>query len=95
MVNIPVIASPEQSGCFAGSGTKHQALVTDLLNEFREGTVDLTSDLMTVERVCEAAEKAKIELTSAQQTEINLPFITPDASAPKHINLSTGLWFSL
>ncbi|TCD59932.1 Hsp70 chaperone, partial [Steccherinum ochraceum] len=48
--------------------------------------VDLSADPMAIQRIREAAEKAKIELSSAQQTEINLPFITADASGPKHIN---------
>jgi molecular chaperone DnaK len=64
------------------------ALVTHILNEFKkENSIDLTGDRMAIQRVREAAEKAKIELSSAQQTEINLPFITADASGPKHINL--------
>ncbi|KAJ3539563.1 hypothetical protein NMY22_g4680 [Coprinellus aureogranulatus] len=63
------------------------ALVNHILNEFKENSIDLTGDRMAIRRVRKAAEKAKIELSSAQQTEINLPFITADASGPKHINL--------
>lgn len=62
-------------------------LVNHLLNEFKKETgTDLTSDRMAIQRIREAAEKAKIELSSTTQTEINLPFITADASGPKHIN---------
>ena len=63
-------------------------LVNHILNEFKkENGVDLSGDRMAVQRVREAAEKAKIELSSSTQTEINLPFITADASGPKHINM--------
>jgi len=62
-------------------------LVEHLLKEFKkESGLDLTSDPMAIQRVREAAEKAKIELSSTAQTEINLPFITADATGPKHIN---------
>jgi len=63
-------------------------LVEFLLNEFKKDSgIDLSSDQMAIQRIREAAEKAKIELSSTTQTEINLPFITADASGPKHINL--------
>lgn len=63
-------------------------LVEHLLNEFKKETgADLSGDRMAIQRIREAAEKAKIELSSATQTEINLPFITADASGPKHINM--------
>ncbi|KAJ8518721.1 hypothetical protein ONZ45_g4265 [Pleurotus djamor] len=64
------------------------ALVNHLISEFKktEG-VDLSGDRMAIQRIREAAEKAKIELSSTSQTEINLPFITADASGPKHINM--------
>jgi molecular chaperone DnaK len=62
-------------------------LVDFFLNEFKKETgVDLKNDRMAIQRIREAAEKAKIELSSTAQTEINLPFITADASGPKHIN---------
>ena len=62
-------------------------LVEHLLNEFKsESGIDLKNDRMAIQRVREAAEKAKIELSSTTQTEINLPFITADASGPKHVN---------
>ncbi|KZO93887.1 heat shock protein [Calocera viscosa TUFC12733] len=63
-------------------------LVEHILGEFKKETgVDLSGDRMAIQRIREAAEKAKIELSSATQTEINLPFITADASGPKHINM--------
>ncbi|KAH6914017.1 heat shock protein [Coprinopsis sp. MPI-PUGE-AT-0042] len=63
-------------------------LVEHILNEFKkENGIELKGDRMAIQRVREAAEKAKIELSSTTQTEINLPFITADASGPKHINL--------
>merc|ERR1712072_1345836 len=51
------------------------------------GGIDLTKDAMALQRVREAAEKAKVELSSAAQTDINLPYLTMDASGPKHMNL--------
>lgn len=62
-------------------------LVQHILDEFKkESGIDLSKDRMAIQRIREAAEKAKIELSSTTQTEINLPFITADASGPKHIN---------
>ncbi|KAG2173405.1 hypothetical protein INT44_008757 [Umbelopsis vinacea] len=62
-------------------------LVRWMINEFKkESGMDLGKDRMAVQRIREAAEKAKIELSSTVQTEVNLPFITADASGPKHIN---------
>lgn len=64
-------------------------LVDFLISEFKkEQSVDLSKDPMALQRLREAAEKAKIELSSAVQTEINLPYITADASGPKHMNMS-------
>ena len=63
-------------------------LVEYLAAEFKkEQGIDLTKDKLALQRLREAAEKAKIELSSAQQTEINLPFITADASGPKHLTM--------
>ena len=63
------------------------ALVNHLLEGFKkESGIDLSGDRMAIQRIREAAEKAKIELSSTTQTEVNLPFITADASGPKHIN---------
>jgi len=59
-----------------------------LTSEFqRESGVDITADPLAMQRLKEAAEKAKIELSSQQQTEVNLPYITADASGPKHLNI--------
>ncbi|KAI0067655.1 heat shock protein 70 [Artomyces pyxidatus] len=63
-------------------------LVNHILNEFKKETGgNLGEDRMAIQRIREAAEKAKIELSSTSQTEISLPFITADATGPKHINL--------
>ncbi|KAJ5320168.1 hypothetical protein PENANT_c025G06268 [Penicillium antarcticum] len=63
-------------------------LVRHIVGEFKkESGLDLAGDRMAIQRIREAAEKAKIELSSSLQTEINLPFITADASGAKHINL--------
>ncbi|KAG8955596.1 70-kilodalton heat shock protein [Tulasnella sp. 424] len=63
------------------------ALLNYILAEFKkESGIDLSGDRMAIQRIREAAEKAKIELSSTTQTEVNLPFITADASGPKHIN---------
>ena len=65
-----------------------RAIIDHLLEEFKkESGIDLSKDNLALQRLKEAAEKAKIELSSAMQTEINLPFITADASGPKHLNL--------
>lgn len=62
-------------------------LVRNIVQQFKkESGIDLTGDRMAIQRIREAAEKAKMELSSALQTEINLPFITADASGAKHIN---------
>ena len=62
-------------------------LVRHLVQQFKkEQGIDLSGDRMAIQRIREAAEKAKIELSSTLQTDINLPFITADASGPKHIN---------
>lgn len=59
-----------------------------MIDEFKKDQgIDLTNDKMALQRLKEAAEKAKIELSSRQETEINLPFITADQSGPKHLNL--------
>jgi molecular chaperone DnaK len=63
-------------------------LINYIVKEFqKEQSFDLTKDPLAMQRVKEAAEKAKIELSSAQQTDINLPYITADASGPKHLNI--------
>ncbi len=73
---------------FLGGEDFDNTIVEYLLNEFKkESGIDLKSDKLALQRLKEAAEKAKIELSSAAQTEINLPFITADKTGPKHINL--------
>ncbi|MBO1520688.1 molecular chaperone DnaK [Oceanisphaera pacifica] len=63
-------------------------LITYLVDEFnREQGFDLRNDMLALQRLKEAAEKAKCELSSAQQTDVNLPYITADASGPKHLNI--------
>lgn len=63
-------------------------LVRHIVGEFKKTNgIDLSGDRMAIQRIREAAEKAKIELSSSLQTDISLPFITADASGPKHINL--------
>jgi molecular chaperone DnaK len=65
-----------------------QVIINWIIDEFKKDQgVDLSADKIAVQRLKEAAEKAKIELSSAAETEINLPFITADASGPKHLNL--------
>ena len=66
-----------------------QVVIEFLADEFKkqEG-IDLRKDRMALQRLKEAAEKAKIELSSTQQTDVNLPFITADASGPKHLNIT-------
>ncbi|RMH28429.1 MAG: molecular chaperone DnaK, partial [Planctomycetota bacterium] len=71
-----------------GGDNVDQRIIDWLLAEFKKDQgIDLGKDAMAVQRLKEAAEKAKIELSSAQETEINLPFITADQSGPKHLNL--------
>ncbi|TLS66691.1 molecular chaperone DnaK [Mariprofundus erugo] len=71
---------------FLGGEDFDQVLIKYLAGEFqKEHGVDLTADKLALQRLKEAAEKAKIELSSSQQTEVNLPFITADASGPKHL----------
>ncbi|WP_318471074.1 molecular chaperone DnaK [Photobacterium leiognathi] len=63
-------------------------LINYLVDEFKkEQGIDLRNDPLAMQRVKEAAEKAKIELSSAQQTDVNLPYVTADATGPKHLNI--------
>jgi molecular chaperone DnaK len=71
-----------------GGDNLDQRIIEWLLEEFKKDQgIDLGQDPMAVQRLREAAEKAKIELSSAQETDINLPFITADAAGPKHLNI--------
>ena len=66
-----------------------QAIIDWLIDEFKKDTgVDLNNDKMALQRLKEAGEKAKKELSSSLQTDINLPYLTADASGPKHLNVS-------
>ena len=74
---------------FLGGEDFDQRLVDYLIEEFRKDTgADLSKDVLALQRLKDAAEKAKIELSNRQQTEINLPYITADATGPKHMNIT-------
>jgi len=73
---------------FLGGEDFDLRVIEYLSNEFeKESGVDIKNDPLAMQRLKEAGEKAKIELSSAQQTEVNLPYITADASGPKHLNI--------
>jgi molecular chaperone DnaK len=73
---------------FLGGEDFDQSVIDYLADEFRKDQgIDLRGDRMALQRLKEAAEKAKIELSSSMETDINLPFITADASGPKHLNI--------
>jgi len=73
---------------FLGGEDFDMRVIEYLTAEFKkESGVDITSDPLAMQRLKEAAEKAKIELSTQQQTEVNLPYITADASGPKHLNI--------
>jgi len=73
---------------FLGGEDFDRAVIDYLIAEFKKDQgIDLAGDRLALQRLKEAAEKAKIELSSAQQTEVNLPYITADQTGPKHLNL--------
>ena len=73
---------------FLGGEDFDLRIIEYLTSEFeRESGVDITQDPLAMQRLKEASEKAKIELSSAQQTEVNLPYITADSTGPKHLNI--------
>ena len=73
---------------FLGGEDFDQRIIDYIVSEFKkEQGVDLTKDVLALQRLKEAAEKAKIELSSQTQTDVNLPYITADASGPKHLNV--------
>jgi molecular chaperone DnaK len=73
---------------FLGGEDFDQRIIDFIITEFKKDQgVDLSKDVLALQRLKEAAEKAKIELSSGQQTDINLPYITADASGPKHLNI--------
>ncbi len=74
---------------YLGGDDFDDVVISHLVSQFqRDQGIDLRQDRMALQRLKEAAEKAKIELSSAQQTEVNLPFITADASGPKHLAIT-------
>jgi molecular chaperone DnaK len=73
---------------FLGGEDFDQRIMDFLVDSFKKDSgVDLTKDVLALQRLKEAAEKAKIELSSSAQTDVNLPYITADASGPKHLNI--------
>ena len=73
---------------FLGGEDFDQRIMDYLVDEFKKDTgVDLKKDMLSLQRLKEAAEKAKIELSSSAQTDVNLPYVTADASGPKHMNI--------
>src|SRR3954467_9591860 len=73
---------------FLGGEDFDQRIIDHIIDEFKKDQgVDLSKDVLALQRLKEAAEKAKIELSSNSQTDINLPYITADASGPKHLNI--------
>jgi molecular chaperone DnaK len=73
---------------FLGGEDFDQRIIDYIIAEFKkEQGVDLSKDVLALQRLKEAAEKAKIELSNSTQTDINLPYITADASGPKHLNI--------
>jgi len=85
--NVVEVKSTNGDTHLGGDNIDH-AVIEYLIGEFkRDQGIDLSKDKMALQRLREAAEKAKIELSSAMETEINLPFITADSSGPKHLTL--------
>jgi len=73
---------------FLGGEDFDQRIIGYLVDEFKKDQgIDLTKDPLALQRLKEAAEKAKIELSSSEQTDVNLPYVTADASGPKHLNI--------
>ncbi|MCO5976472.1 molecular chaperone DnaK [Ideonella oryzae] len=73
---------------FLGGEDFDQRIIDYIIGEFKkESGVDLTKDVLALQRLKEAAEKAKIELSNSSQTDVNLPYITADATGPKHLNV--------
>jgi molecular chaperone DnaK len=73
---------------FLGGEDFDNVLIEYIVNEFKkESGMDITQDALAMQRIRDAAEKAKIELSSTQQTDVNLPYVTADSSGPKHLNV--------
>jgi molecular chaperone DnaK len=80
---------------YFGGDDFDQVIIDYFIDEFKkESSIDVGSDRMVLQRLKEAAERAKIELSSVPETDINLPFLTADATGPKHLNLrhAAGCW---
>lgn len=76
---------------FLGGEDFDQRIIQYIISEFKKDQgLDLSQDVLALQRLKEAAEKCKIELSSSQQTEINLPYITADSSGPKHLNMKVS-----
>ena len=74
---------------FLGGEDFDQRIMDHLVDEFKKDNgIDLKNDMLALQRLKDAAEKAKIELSSTQQTTVNLPYVTADASGPKHLNIT-------
>ena len=83
-----ILSSILKKDAFLGGEDFDQRIIGHLVDEFKKDQgVDLTNDPLALQRLKEAAEKAKIELSSSEQTEVNLPYVTADASGPKHLNI--------
>ncbi|MDX1694988.1 MAG: Hsp70 family protein, partial [Ketobacteraceae bacterium] len=95
IIEIAEVDGEHQFEVLATNGDTHLGgedfdlrLIEYLVAEFKkESGIDLNNDPLALQRLKEAAEKAKIELSSSQQTEVNLPYVTADASGPKHLNI--------
>ena len=95
IIEIAEVDGEHQFEVLATNGDTHLGgedfdlrLIEYLVSEFKkESGIDLNNDPLALQRLKEAAEKAKIELSSSQQTEVNLPYVTADASGPKHLNI--------
>ncbi len=86
--NVVEVLSTNGDTKLGGDDIDH-ILIKWMIDSFKSDTgIDLSDDKMVLQRLREAAERAKVELSSAQQTDINLPFLTADAAGPKHLNLS-------
>ncbi len=81
---------------FLGGDDFDLRIMDYLIEQFKKDNgVDLNNDRQALQRLKEASEKAKIELSTTMQTEINLPYLTADASGPKHLVMTLGRWVAL
>lgn len=90
LYSLPLLQVKATNGdTFLGGEDFDNALLQHLVDEFKKDqSIDLSSDRLALQRLREAAEKAKVELSSTPQTDLNLPFITADASGAKHLNVT-------